>query len=49
MFVEVIGVRYFENMCGEVAEPVTFHTPPIHHKPTPKPPKSIFHEMMVIF
>ena len=43
----VTGEHYPDHMCHNVFPPSVTETPPDHHKPTPAPPKSIFHEMMV--
>jgi len=43
---EVPGAKYFDHMCQDVRAPPLVEMPPSHHLPTPRPPQSIFHEMM---
>jgi len=43
---EVDSESYHGHMCDNVFPPSMTETPPDHHKPTPAPHKSIFHEMM---
>ena len=43
----VVSATYHDHMCHNVFPPSMTELPPDIHKPTPAPPKSIFHEMMV--
>ena len=44
---EVSTEKYHGHLCDNVFPPSMTEMPPDLHKPTPAPPKSIFHEMMV--
>ena len=44
---EVPSAHYPSHMCHEVGTPPQMEMPPDHHRPTPRPAASIFHEMMV--
>jgi len=43
---EVKNTAFVSHMCQDVAAPSLEEMPPDMHRPTPRPSKSIFHEMM---
>lgn len=43
---EVDRTAYVSHLCKDVAKPSLEQLPPDMHQPTPRPPKSLFHDMM---